>query len=214
MASPAGSAQRRLGSPVPDRELQSVPDGVAASKAPSRRRVSLAGGDCKQTNQRKNHSVQGRTGTHRNRLPPDAAPASTDAAATRRHPVRWRLGVRVKARRVPQLTELLLDHVEVVRTPDHCDPLLGAEVEPGRIRGWISVAIIAFTVPPAASRRCRFGQNLASGRCAESVSDHPAAQGGRRLDLVAGVDEDLEQPDRRLVPDHGLPRRRLGRIAL
>ena len=56
--------------------------------------------------------------------------------------------------------------------------------------------------------------NLASGRCAESVSDHPAAQGGRRLDLVAGVDEDLEQPDRRLVPDHGLPRRRLGRIAL
>ena len=80
--------------------------------------------------------------------------------------------------------------------------------------GWISVAIIAFTVPPAASRRCRFGQNLASGRCAESVSDHPAAQGGRRLDLVAGVDEDLEQPDRRLVPDHGLPRRRLGRIAL
>ena len=70
-----------------------------------------------------------------------------------------------------------------------------------------------------ATSRCRsygrrFGQNLASGRCAESVSDHPAAQGGRRLDLVAGVDEDLEQPDRRLVPDHGLPRRRLGRIAL
>ena len=33
------------------------------------------------------------------------------------------------------LTELPLDHVEVVRTPDRCDPLLGAEVEPGRIRG-------------------------------------------------------------------------------
>ena len=69
---------------------------------------------------------------------------------------------------------------------------------------------------PTAALRVRAGAKSPSstGRCAESVSDHPAAQGGRRLDLVAGVDEDLEQPDRRLVPDHGLPRRRLGRIAL
>src|SRR6476469_245444 len=53
-----------------------------------------------------------------------------------------------------------------------------------------------------------------SGRRVESVSHHPPAQGGRRLDVVAGVEEDLEQPDRRLVPDHGPPRRRLGGVAL
>src|SRR6185295_7667881 len=58
------------------------------------------------------------------------------------------------------------------------------------------------------------GRNRLSGRRAESVSHHPPAQGGRRLDLVAGVEEDLEQSDRRLVPDHGLSRRRLGGIAL
>src|SRR6478609_10587287 len=57
-------------------------------------------------------------------------------------------------------------------------------------------------------------RNRPSGRHAESVAHHPPAQGGRRLDLVAGVEEDLEQPDRRLVPDHGLPRRRLGGVAL
>src|SRR6478609_4953653 len=57
-------------------------------------------------------------------------------------------------------------------------------------------------------------RNRPSGRHAESVSHHPAAQRGRRLHLVAGVEEDLEQPDRRLIPDHGLPRRRLGGVAL
>jgi hypothetical protein len=46
-----------------------------------------------------------------------------------------RLHVQVVDALASGLTELLLDHVEVVRTPDHCDPLLGAEVEPGRIRG-------------------------------------------------------------------------------
>ena len=55
-------------------------------------------------------------------------------------PLRHGAGGSVKAQQVVDalasgLTELLLDHVEVVRTPDHCDPLLGAEVEPGRIRG-------------------------------------------------------------------------------
>src|SRR5690242_17527433 len=43
----------------------------------------------------------------------------------------------------------------------------------------------------------------------ESVSHHPSAQRRGRLDLVAGVEEDLQQPDRRLVPDHGLPRWRV-----
>src|SRR4029450_2212322 len=64
------------------------------------------------------------------------------------------------------------------------------------------------TTPPG------LGRNRLSGRRAEAVSDHPPAQGGRRLDLVAGVEEGLEQSDRGLVPDHGLPRRRLGGIGL
>src|SRR4249919_2217862 len=55
---------------------------------------------------------------------------------------------------------------------------------------------------------------MAKLRRAESVTHHPPAQGRRRLDLVACVEEDLEQPDRRLVPDHGLARRRLGGVAL
>src|SRR4051794_41106601 len=46
------------------------------------------------------------------------------------------------------------------------------------------------------------------------VTHHPSAQGRRGHHLVAGVEEDLQQPDRRLVPDHRLPRRRLGGIAL
>src|SRR4029450_11446067 len=64
------------------------------------------------------------------------------------------------------------------------------------------------TTPPG------LGRNRLSGRRAKSVSQHPPAQGGRRLDLVAGVEEGLEQSDRGLVPDHGLPRRRLGGVAL
>ena len=59
----------------------------------------------------------------------------------RRLPLRQGARGSVKAQQVVDalasgLTELLLDHVEVVRTPDHCDPSLGAEVEPGRIRGF------------------------------------------------------------------------------
>ena len=52
------------------------------------------------------------------------------------------------------------------------------------------------TTPPRG-----LGGNRLSGRRAESVSHHSPAQRGRRLDVVAGVEEDLEQPDRRLVPD-------------
>ena len=119
-----------------------------------------------------------------------------------------------------------VDQAEAVRsicTNDERDVYVA--VADGRPVGFVAVALNAFHDRMGAIeiigvhpdyQRCGIGERLteASGRCAESVSDHPAAQGGRRLDLVAGVDEDLEQPDRRLVPDHGLPRRRLGRIAL
>src|SRR5262245_14289269 len=77
-----------------------------------------------------------------------------------------------------------------------------------------------FDQPPRRHRRARYdyspgpGRNRLSERRAESVSHHPPAQGGRRLDLVAGVEEDLEQSDRGLVPDHGLPWRWLGGVAL
>src|SRR4029450_10627685 len=64
------------------------------------------------------------------------------------------------------------------------------------------------TTPPG------LGRNRLSGRRAESVSHHPPAQGGRRLDLVAGVEEGLEQSARGLVPDHGLAGRWLGGVAL
>src|SRR5512139_2364298 len=88
----------------------------------------------------------------------------------------------------------------------------------------LQVVVILMTVSRVSSPRRAVGQdtttppglgrNRLSGRRAESVSHHPPAQGGRRLDLVACVEEGLEQSDRGLVPDHGFSRRRLGGVAL
>ena len=64
-------------------------------------------------------------------------------------------------------------------------------------------------VPPQ-----RLSAAVRSRRLVEASAHHPAAQGGLGDDLEAGVEEDLEEADRRLVPDDRLPGGGLGRVPL
>ena len=48
----------------------------------------------------------------------------------------------------------------------------------------------------------------------KSSPHHAPPQGRRGHHLVAGLEEDLHQPDRRFVPDHGLAWRRLDGVTL
>ncbi len=74
-----------------------------------------------------------------------------------------------------------------------------------------------FTPSCRQSRGTASPSALASGpsrRSAELIAHHPPAQGRRGHHLETGVEEDVQQPDRRLVPDHGPAGRRLGGIGL
>ena len=140
-------------------------------------------------------------------LAPDGMPGNSMAEAEQ-----WAAGISGPAYAIDDQTAIkVVDGTVEVVSEGRRLPLISSRPRMPRVaRLRTCVTPPRRAIGPRHDYSARAGRNRLSGRRAESVSHHLPAQGGRRLDLVAGVEEDMEQPDRRLVPDHGLPRRRLG----